>query len=182
MDVVKQNIQAMGGTLEIRSTPGQGSCFSMQLPLTLAVIDGLVVRLGSQRYIIPTLSVVRLVRDDERASYSVFQRGRVIKVEDQLVPVVEAAAAFGGQPTGAQPGGAREGRVVVIVEADGQHVAFEVDALLGQQQCVVKSLGEGLGPLSGISGCAIMDDGLVGLVMDVNGLLAISAQSERGAA
>ncbi|MAE29290.1 MAG: chemotaxis protein CheA [Planctomycetes bacterium] len=168
MDVVKRGIDAMGGSLEIASRPGQGSCFAMHLPLTLAVIDGMVIRVGAERYILPTLSVVRLVMPEETDLTSVLRTSEMITVQDELIPVLRLGELFRVETAAeAEP-------LVVVAEADGTRVALFIDELLGQQQAVIKSLGDGLARTPGVSGCAIMPDGRVGLVLDVGGLLRLA--------
>ena len=165
MDVVRQHIESMNGTLSVTSKEGQGTCFSMQLPLTLAVIDGMVMRLGEERYVVPTLSVVRLVQPTSAQLHSVLNRDEVIHLGEEVIPVVRPEVLFKKRSSEA------EGRLAVVVEIDRGKVAMLVDELLGQQQVVIKSLGEGLGDIPGIAGCAIMPDGRVGLVLDVAGLI-----------
>jgi two-component system chemotaxis sensor kinase CheA len=164
MDVVKRHIESMGGTLEIRSELGKGSVFSLQLPLTLAVIDGMVVQVGAERYIIPTLSVVRLVKLQPGDIKSVVGQSEVLRVQDELIPVVRVSELF------KMPLGESDRPMALIAEGDGTRVALLINEVLGQQQAVIKGLGESVGDTPGVSGCAIMSDGRVGLVMDVSGL------------
>jgi len=167
MDVVKRNIVSMGGSLEIRSEGGKGTCFAMKLPLTLAVIDGMLVRAGKERYVIPTLSVVRLVEPRRGDITSVLDRDDWLQVQGQSLPLVRLTTLF------RLPACDSQARLAIIVECDGDRIAVVVDELLGQQQAVIKSIGGGLGDTPGISGCAILSDGRVGLVVDVAGLLQL---------
>jgi two-component system chemotaxis sensor kinase CheA len=171
MDVVKRNIVAMGGSLDIRSEQGKGTCFAMKLPLTLAVIDGLLVRAGKERYVIPTLSVVRLVEPRREDVISVLEAHELLQVQGQSIPLLRLTTLF------AMDAGRDEPQLAIIAESDGQRVAILVDELLGQQQAVIKSIGHGIGETPGISGCAILSDGRVGLVLDVAGLLALSKKT-----
>jgi two-component system, chemotaxis family, sensor kinase CheA len=168
MDVVKRELERMGGALDIHSVQGQGTRFSMRVPLTLAVIDGMVTRLGTNRYVIPTLSVVRLLEPDARRVHTLFDGGALLTVSDRSVPILPLEALFGLPPSTAKR------RLAVVVESEGARVALLIDELLGQQQVVIKNLGEGLGEIAGVSGCAIMSDGRVGLVLDIAGLLALA--------
>jgi two-component system chemotaxis sensor kinase CheA len=168
MDVVKRNIVAMGGSLDIRSQPGKGTCFAMRLPLTLAVIDGVLVRAGYQRYVIPTLSVVRLVEPRPADIISVLEAHELLQVQGQSVPLLRLTTLFDMAPRNG------ERRLALIAESDGQRVAIWVDELLGQQQALVKNIGQGIGETPGVSGCAILSDGRVGLVVDVAGLLQLA--------
>lgn len=165
MDVVRQQIEAMRGSLDVTSELGKGTCFSMQLPLTLAVIDGMVMRLGPERYVVPTLSVVRLVKAHDATISTVMGRGEVLRLGEELIPVVRPKDLFGIE------GMAGDRPLFVVVDADAHKVAMVVDELLGQQQVVIKSLGEGLGDIPGLAGCAIMPDGRVGIVLDVGGIV-----------
>ncbi|MCP3981435.1 MAG: chemotaxis protein CheA [bacterium] len=171
LDVVKRSIQALRGKTEIRSEKGKGTVFSIRLPLTLAIIEGMVIRLGSQRFVVPTLSIVRMVRPGESDLSTVFGRGEMLKLGDRLVPLFRFDQLF-----------AIEGMVqdaceaaVVVVEHENQQVAFLADELLGQQQIVIKPLGAMFKNVAGFSGGAIMPDGRVGLILDVPGLAAIAA-------
>ena len=165
MDVVRQQIEAMNGSLEVESELGRGTCFSMQLPLTLAVIDGMVMRVGEDRFVVPTLSVVRLVQPGSTNICTVLGRGEVLRLGDHLVPVARPDELFEIElDRDRDP-------MAIVVEVDHGQVAMLVDELLGQQQVVIKSLGEGLGDVPGIAGCAIMPDGRVGLVLDIGGIV-----------
>ena len=170
MDVVKRAIEEMGGKLEITSEVGKGSIFTLHLPLTLAVIDGMVLQSGDERYIIPTLSVVRLVTPEPGDVSTLRQRDEVIKVHDELIPMVRLDRLFGSERSD------RPAEMAVIAEADGMSIALMVDDVLGQQQVVIKSLDE-TAATPGISGCAIMPDGEVGLVLDPNGLVRLARKS-----
>jgi two-component system chemotaxis sensor kinase CheA len=168
MDVVKRNIVAMGGSLEIRSEAGNGTCIAMKLPLTLAVIDGMLVRAGRERYVIPTLSVVRLVEPRPADITSVLESYELLQVQGQAIPLLRLTTLFDMVPSNTAC------RIAIIAESDGQRVAILVDELYGKQQAVIKSLGRGIGATPGVSGCAILSDGRVGLVVDVASLLALA--------
>lgn len=170
MDVVKRNIEALRGTVEITTQPGAGTTFSIRLPLTLAVIDGMVVRIGEERYIVPTLSIVSSVRPQPSDLSTCVQRGEVLQLHGELMTlhrldrVLEVTGAI-QDPTEA---------LVVVVEDDGRRVGLLVDELLGQQQVVIKSLGEALGNVEGIAGGAILPDGRVGLIVDISGMVRLA--------
>ena len=168
MDVVKRNIVSMGGSLEIRSETGKGTCFAMKLPLTLAVIDGMLVRAGQERYVIPTLSVVRLVEPRRADITCVLDRAEWLQVQGESLPLLRLTSLF------QMAAGNAESRLAIIAESDGERIAIVVDELLGQQQAVIKSMGSGIGETPGISGCAILSDGRVGLVVDVAGLMQLA--------
>jgi two-component system chemotaxis sensor kinase CheA len=164
MDVVKKNIEALRGRIEIRSTPGRGTTFTIRLPLTLAVIDGQIVRVGDSRYIIPTSSIIRSLRPASQQISTVQNRGEMILERGELISLVRLHNLFGVVPSTEDPTKA----LIVVVEADGRRCCLLVDDLLGQQQVVIKSLGEALGQVRGVSGGAIMGDGKV---TDMAGLM-----------
>lgn len=170
MDVVRRNIQELRGHVEIRSEQGKGSVFSLRLPLTLAIIDGMVIRCGSQRFVIPTLSVQRLISPEDADFKSAFQKGEMLMVQGNLVPLFFLDRLFDISDSTED----RSQKVVIVVENEQDQVALMVDEVLGQQQTVIKPLGETFGRRSGVVGAAIMPDGLVGLILDVGGLIALA--------
>ncbi|MEA3287208.1 MAG: chemotaxis protein CheA [Candidatus Marinimicrobia bacterium] len=167
MDVVKRNIESLRGLIEIQSTPGEGSLFSIRLPLTLAIIDGMIVRVGSNRYIVPTLSVKESLQPDEASLSTLLDKGEMLKFHDRLIPLLHLNRLFDVLGAIEKPTEA----LVIVIEADGSEVGLVIDELLGQQQVVIKSLGETMRDISGLSGCTIMPDGQVGLILDVNSLI-----------
>jgi two-component system chemotaxis sensor kinase CheA len=166
MDVVKRNIEALRGTVEIRSERGRGSTFTIRLPLTLAVIDGMVLRVGRERYVLPTLSIVSSMQPRPETLSTVLGRGEMLTVQGRQLSLYRLADLFGLADAEREATAA----LAVVVESGGQQFALLVDELLGQQQIVIKSLGESLRNLPGLTGGAIMPDGRVGLILDVNGL------------
>jgi len=167
MDVVKKNIESLRGKVEITSQKGKGTVFSIRLPLTLAIIEGQVIRIGNQKYIIPILSIERCLRPSKQQLSTVQAKGEMAYVQGELLPVVRLYRQFGVTPDSKDPTEAS----LVVVEEDGRKGALMVDELLDQQQTVIKSLGESFGEIKGVSGGAIMGDGRVSLILDVPGLL-----------
>jgi two-component system chemotaxis sensor kinase CheA len=169
MDVVKRNIEHLRGRIDIQSEPGQGTTFSIWLPLTLAIIDGMVVRIAEERYVFPTLSIVRIVPLEERNRMTVKGEGEMLSVQGELVPFFPLEDYFhpGGMPE------KRTARLAVIAESEGRRAAFPVDELLGQQQIVIKKLETAFQDLPGLSGGAILSDGTVGLILDLDGLMKL---------
>ncbi|MBI5118476.1 chemotaxis protein CheA [Candidatus Poribacteria bacterium] len=170
MDVVRRNIEALRGQVEIRSETGKGSVFIIRMPLTLAIIDGMVVRVGPERYIIPTLSIIRSVRPERSDLSTVLARGEMLSIRGKLIPLFRLSKLFGIDGGEQDP---TKG-LVVVIEDDGQQAGLLVDGLLGQQQIVIKTLGEAMRGIPGISGGAIMPDGRVGLILDVDGLVRLA--------
>ncbi|MBN2467046.1 MAG: chemotaxis protein CheA [Deltaproteobacteria bacterium] len=170
MDVVKRNIESLRGHIEIQSEPGRGSTFKIRVPLTLAIIDGMVVRVGSEKYVIPTISIVRSIEAKSVDLASVLGKGRLFSLEGALIPVFKLGDLF--QAEDADHDGDKA--VFVVVESNAARAALLVDELLGQQQIVIKSLGETLKGIDGISGGAIMADGSVSLILDVGGVIKVA--------
>jgi two-component system chemotaxis sensor kinase CheA len=170
MDVVRRNIEELRGTCEIQSTPGKGSVFSIKLPLTLAIIEGMVVRCAHENYIIPTLAVVRLIRPQVQDIANVFDRGEMLAFAGEHLPLFRLHRLFdhGNAQTDATQA------VVVVVEDEGRRIGLLVDDLLGQQSIVIKSLGESMQDTEGVAGGAIMSNGNVALILDVAGLIRVA--------
>jgi two-component system chemotaxis sensor kinase CheA len=169
MDVVRRNIEALRGSVELRSEPGRGTCFSMRLPLTLAIIDGMAVRVGGNRYILPTLSIVELLRPEAGDVRTVSDRGEFITVRERHLPLARLAELFGHDDANVEP---TEG-IIVVVEQGEAMFGLLVDEVLGQQQAVTKSLGHQLEGQPGLAGGAVMPDGKVGLILDIHGILQL---------
>lgn len=170
MDVVNRNIQALRGQVDISSVLGKGTTFSLRLPLTLAIIDGIVVQVGMERYIIPTLSVVESLKPSESELPTVLNSGEMVSVRGRLLPLFRISHLFGIDSAEEDPTKA----LVVIVEDSDRQVGLLVDDLIGHQQVVIKSLGGILGNITGVSGGAIMADGRVGLILDVGGIVRLA--------
>jgi two-component system chemotaxis sensor kinase CheA len=171
MDVVKTNIESLRGQVEVKSWPGQGSVVKMSLPLTLAIIDGMVIRVGTQKFVIPTVSIVRSVQPVETDLSRVFQRGEMLSLQGKLIPLFRLATLFEIEDAATDPTQA----IVVVVEDDRRQTGLLVDELIGSQQIVIKTLGEALGDIPGVSGSAIMPNGRVGLILDVGGLVRLAS-------
>ena len=166
MDVVRRHVEKLRGRIEIRSTPGAGAAFLVKLPLTLAIIDGLVVGVGRERYIVPLFAVREMFRPGEDTVWTVQQRSEMALVRGSLLPVLRLHRRFGLTPKSENP---REG-VLVVAEVEGQRFCLLVDELIGKQEVVIKSLGEVFSSVAGVAGGAIMGDGRVGLILDLEKL------------
>jgi two-component system, chemotaxis family, sensor kinase CheA len=177
MDVVKRNIQAMRGHVDIKSELGKGTVFSIRLPLTLAIIEGMVVRTGDCRYIMPLLSITRMLRPEEHAIPTVFGQAEMLQTSEGLIPLYRLHQIF--DIDGAETDASKA--AVVVVEYEGKRVGLLIDELLGQQQIVIKSLGTALKDAVGLAGGAIMPDGLVGLILDIDGLVRLAGTTKNEA-
>jgi len=176
MDVVRRNVNDLGGSVAIRSVAGKGTTFTITLPLTLAIIDGLTANVAGETYIVPLVSIVESVQVQAESVKSVAGGGELFRFRDAWLPIVRIADAFGCA-------GARRGigeGIVIVVEGEGARLGLFVDELIGQQQAVVKSLEANYRRVSGISGATILADGAVALIVDIAGL--VRQQSRRKAA
>jgi two-component system chemotaxis sensor kinase CheA len=176
MDVVKKNIESLRGQVEIKSEYGKGSVFKMSLPLTLAIIDGMVVRVGSETYVIPTVSIIRSIKPRVGDLSTVLNRGEMLSLPSGLVPLYRMDRLYHLEDATDDPAEA----IIVIVEDEERQAGLVVDELIGRQQVVIKSLGESMTDIPGISGGAIMPDGRVGLIIDVGGLVKFASNGDDG--
>lgn len=172
MDVVKRNIAAMGGTVDIRSVTGAGTTIAISLPLTLAILDGMSVRVGEEVYILPLGYVIESLQPAAADVKEIAGQGHVVKIRGDYLPLIPLYQIFAIEPNFTDPS---QG-IVVILEADGKKAALLVDALVGQQQVVVKNLESNFRKVAGISGATILGDGGVSLILDVSALLRSSRQ------
>ena len=172
MDVVKRNITAMGGTVDIRSAAGFGTTISISLPLTLAILDGMSIRSGDEVYILPLSFVVESLQPAPHDVRDIAGRGRVLKVRGEYLPLIPLHQMFDIEPRHREPSDG----IVVILETEGKKAALFVDELVGQQQVVVKNLEANYRKVAGISGATIMGDGGVALILDVAALVRSSRQ------
>lgn len=171
MDVVKRNVESLRGRIDIASTEGQGSLFTIRLPLTLAMIDGQIMRVGQEKYIVPITSIEQSIQPKASQLSTVQGRGEMCMVRGELLPMFRLYRLFGVKPQAEDPT-----KALLVIVHDGQkRCGLLVDELLGQQQVVIKSLGEQLGHVAGISGGAILGDGNVSLILDVPGLIQMAS-------
>ena len=167
MDVVRRHVEKLRGRIEIRSTPGRGTTFLLKLPLTLAIIDALVVGVGMERYIVPLFAVREMFRPAADTIWTVQQKGEMALVRGALLPVLRLYRKFGVKPRSENP----LDSVLVVAEVEGARYCLVVDELIGKQEVVIKTLGETFRNVTGIAGGAILGDGRVGLILDLDRLM-----------
>jgi two-component system, chemotaxis family, sensor kinase CheA len=171
MDVVRRHVEKLRGRVEIDTTPGHGTQFLIKVPLTLAIIDGLVVHVGEERFIVPIYSVREIFKPDPEAVFTVEGRGEMALVRDHLLPVVRLARRLGVRESAAGELG-----LMIVGESGGAQFCLQVDGLAGKQEVVIKSLGGMFRRVRGIAGGAILGDGRVGLILDMAALRPGAAQ------
>jgi two-component system, chemotaxis family, sensor kinase CheA len=176
MDVVRRNVKELGGKIELRTERGKGSRFIITLPLTLAIVDGQSVAVGTETYIVPLISIVESMQLKTSNVSRLSGRGEVFSFRGDYLPIIRLHELYGIEPRARN---LQEG-LVVVAEGDGRRVGLFVDDLLGQQQVVIKSLEANYGQVEGVSGATILGDGSVALILDVPGI--IRAASLRAAA
>ncbi|MCB2016524.1 MAG: chemotaxis protein CheW [Hydrogenophaga sp.] len=167
MDVVKKNIASLGGTVEIDSAEGYGMSVKVRLPLTLAIMDGMSVRVSDEVYILPLSTVIESFQINPKDINTVAQGAQLVKVRDEYMPVIELEKVFSVPRFEFNNGSP----IMVVVEAEGSRAALMVDELLGQQQVVIKNLESNYRKVSNVSGATILGDGKVALILDTSGLV-----------
>ncbi|MBR7798806.1 chemotaxis protein CheA [Undibacterium fentianense] len=167
MDVVKRNITQMGGVVDIRSAKGFGTTITISLPLTLAILDGMSIKVGEEIYILPLGFVVESLQPQHEDIKEINGKGRVIKIRQEYLPLIPLFETFNIQPKHTDPANG----ITVIVEVDGKKAALFVDDLVGQQQVVVKNIESNYRKIPGISGATILGDGGVSFILDVAAIL-----------
>lgn len=170
MDVVRRNITALGGNIDITSEQGKGTKVTIRLPLTLAILDGQLVRVGDQTYIVPLISIVETIQIDDEQINAVAGKAEVLRLRESYIQIIRMYDVFDAE---AKVTKLADG-LLVVVEGDGNKVGLFVDELLGQQQVVIKSLESNYERVDGISGATILGDGNVALIADVPGIIKLA--------
>jgi two-component system, chemotaxis family, sensor kinase CheA len=168
MDVVRRNIVELGGHVQIVSTPGSGSTVRIRLPLTLAILDGQLIRVGDEVFVVPLVSIVETIQVTPEQLNYVAGSVELLRLRNESIPIIRLRDVFGVEADTSS----RSKHLLTIVEADGQRAGVFVDELLAQQQVVIKSLETNFRQLAGISGATMLGDGRVALILDVPGLIA----------
>lgn len=175
MDVVRRNIQKLGGRVTLRSEPGRGSTVVLTLPLTLAVLEGMIVRSGAESYVIPISNIIECRASWQKDAGQVPGSGDVLNVRGSYVSLVHLGRIFKSATTASD-----EHSVAIVAEVEGgRRVALVVDEIIGQQQVVIKSITDNLDPVAGIAGATILGDGRVALILDVSEIATLSALTEK---
>ncbi len=169
MDVVRRNIKDLGGVVEVESRRGEGSTFRIRLPLTLAILDGQLVRVGAEVYIVSIVSIIESLQVRSELVNTVAGQSELYRLRDDYIPIVRLYELFGIAPDSQN----LQDGLLVVVEGDGKKVGLFVDELLGQQQVVIKSLQTNFRRVEGISGATILGDGTVAMILDVGGLISL---------
>ena len=170
MDVVRRNVMELGGSVEVASETGKGSTFTIRLPLTLAILDGQLVQVGDETYVVPLVSIIESIQLQPENLNAVVGSGQVYRLRDEYIQILKVADMFGidGDST------IEAGSLLVVVESEHGKVGLVVDDLLAQQQVVIKSLETNYARVGGVSGATILGDGKVALILDVPGMVTIA--------
>jgi len=173
LDVVRKAVETLRGRVDVSSELGKGCTFSVRLPLTMAITDGMLVKVGNQRYILPTVSIDMSFRPNPEALSTIAGRGEVVVFNGKVIPIFRLHRLFNIKEAVEDP---TRGLLVIIGEGN-QRCALLVDELVGQQQVVAKPLGDGIGKVQGIASGAILGDGRVGLILDPQGIAVLARQT-----
>ncbi len=176
MDVVRKNILRLGGNIEIKSKQGQGSIFRISLPLTLAILDGQIISVGTEKYVVPIASIIESIQIKPDMVNKVSGKGEVFELRGEYVPILRMHEFFGVEGEHAEK---LENGILVVVEGDGKKCGLFVDQLLGQQQIVIKSLETNFVRVQGLSGATIFGDGSVALILDIPGMVRQAMENQK---
>jgi two-component system chemotaxis sensor kinase CheA len=175
MDVVRRNINEIGGHVQIHSNPGRGSTVRIRLPLTLAILDGQLARVGGEIYIVPIVSIVETIQIKREQLGSVAQQAELYRLRDEYIPIIRLHELFDVEPEKRE---LLDG-LLMIVEADGKRAGLFVDELLSQQQVVIKSLETNFRQITALAGATMLGDGRVALILDIPGIIVRFKDHER---
>lgn len=173
MDVVRRNIKELGGRIETSSRPGAGTSFTIRLPLTLAILDGQLVQVAGETYVVPLISIVESLQIRKQFVNTIANGAEVYRLREEYIPIVRLYEVFQLEPVVTS----LEAGLLMVIEADGRKAGIFVDDLLAQQQVVIKSLESNYRKVEGISGATILGDGTVALILDIPGILRLSQRA-----
>jgi two-component system chemotaxis sensor kinase CheA len=174
MDVVRRNINEIGGHVQITSVQGQGSTVRIRLPLTLAILDGQLARVGKEIYVVPIASIVETIQIRSERVSSIANKSHLFHLRDEYIPIVKLYELFDVEAERTE----LQGGLLMIVEADGKRVGLFVDELLSQQQVVIRSVETNYRQISGLTGATMLGDGRVALILDVPGMISVHRARE----
>jgi two-component system chemotaxis sensor kinase CheA len=174
MDIVKRNVEELGGLVSIKTVTGRGTTFTLNLPLTLAIIEGMRIRVGQDKYIVPLLSILESIQPKADMVKTLIGKGEGVNIRGVFYPIVRLHEVFDLQPEHKNP----EEAILLVLEVEGERVVVMVDEILGQQQVVIKSIEENFRKVDGVAGATILGDGTVGLILDVRGLMKLARQEQ----
>jgi two-component system chemotaxis sensor kinase CheA len=177
MDVVKKNIEMLNGSVDVYSQPGKGTMFVLRFPLTMAIIEGMLIRVGKARYTLPILAVRESIRVDEDSVTTTMDGQEIIKLRDELIPVVRLCELHRVEPDFEKISSG----ILVVMENQAHTVALFVDEILGQHQAVIKGLSDYIGSVKSVAGCTILGDGDISLILDPAGIYRMAEQVDRSA-
>ncbi len=175
MDVVRRNVEELQGSVQVRSSEGQGSTMTVRLPLTLAILDGLLVQVRSEVYVIPLLSVVESISLEPNEIRMLVSAGEVIMLRGEVIPVISLGSLLQSDTANETA----QKHLLVIVEDQGRRLALIVDELLGQQQVVIKNLEANFRKVPGVAGATILGDGCVALILDICGIASLHMERKQ---
>ncbi len=175
MDVVRRNVEELQGSVQVRSTEGQGSTMTVRLPLTLAILDGLLVQVRQEVYVIPLLSVVESISLEPGEIRELVSAGEVVMLRGEVIPVISLSMLLQSDVASDES----RKRLLVIVEDQGRRLALIVDELMGQQQVVIKNLEANFRKVPGVAGATILGDGCVALILDICGIAALQMERKQ---
>lgn len=170
MDVVKKNMEKLRGSIDVESTLGEGSVFTLRIPLTLAIMEAMIIRIGDSKYAIPILSVTESFKVNNENVSKTMDDLEVVKVRDEIMPILRLHDIFEDKPDSYE----LNNGILIIIETRNKKVCLFADEIVGQQQAVVKSLTDYIGKVPGIMGCLVLGDGGIGLIIDVESLISMA--------
>lgn len=174
MDVVRRNIEKIRGKVGVKSKAGEGTTVILSIPLTLAIIDGMIVKVGGKFYVIPIVTIKESFKIESKQINKMMDGQEIVNVRNRLIPVVRINELLGIDNINRELGDG----IIIIVENEGDSVCLFVDEVVGQQQIVIKGLPDYVGDLSCVSGCTILGDGMISLILDVKGIISIAERNE----